>query len=174
MLNALKVITEESSQTLRNLHQMQTAWLQEATPAPEDQPSAASAMAIAQHAMKVGEALNSNMLRQMHFWQNHLPNMFAALQSPTTFNNLMAFQNALIQRMTQQHTSWVEGWHRVLHEAGESHGANTMSKLMEQEFNISARMSALVVDQMTSMAELLENAQVDLGYLLSQSNPEKV
>jgi len=168
MLNALKVITEESSALMRNVEQMQRTWLQEAMPASEDQPSVAAATGMAQHAMKVNLSLNRNAQRQLYFWQSHLPNMLTAAQNPTVFGNLLAFQSALTQRMTQQFNTWVHDWQHLLHDAGEGHGANTMSKLMEQEYNIVARMSALQMAHVSAVAQLLENAQVDLAYLLSQ------
>jgi len=173
MLDALKAVTQETSQALQNLHQMQAEWLQQATPAAGEQPGANSMLAAAQHAMKVSQTLNNSMMRQAHFWQSHLPSMLSAAQNPATFNALIAFQSALMQRLADQHKEWVDGLHDVMHGTGQMRSANTVSKLMEQEYNFSAQLGSLMMNQLTSVAELLENAQVDLGYLLSQSNSEQ-
>jgi hypothetical protein len=48
--------------------------------------------------------------------------------------------------------------------------ANTLSKFIAQEMNISADISAVVKNQMTGWANLLENIQVDYSYWLSQKH----
>lgn len=92
---------------------------------------------------------------------------------PETWRELMALQQAVAQRCLQQQKGWLEGFAAWIHEHSQLREANTLSKYVEQEYNLVAQFGALVADQMSQYAGLLENTQVDYGYWMAQrTQPE--
>jgi hypothetical protein len=91
---------------------------------------------------------------------------------PETWNELMALQQAVAQRCLQQQKGWLEGFAAWVHEHSQLREANTLSKYVEQEYNLVAQFGALVADQMSQWAGLLENTQVDYGYWMAQQAQE--
>jgi hypothetical protein len=87
---------------------------------------------------------------------------------PQTLNELMALQQAVIQRIADQQKGWLEGCAALAEERNRIKEANTLSKFVEQEYNLFANFSALVADQMSQWAGLVENTQVDYGYWIAQ------
>jgi hypothetical protein len=92
---------------------------------------------------------------------------------PETWHQLAALQQAVAQRCLQQQKGWLEGMAAWSREHSQIKEANTLSKYVEQEYNLAAQLGALVADQMSQWAGLLENTQVDYGYWMAQqTQPE--
>lgn len=77
-------------------------------------------------------------------------------------------QKAVLERVAAQQAESARELLAILLGAGRTRHANTLSKLMEDEYNVFAQLSALCVAQATAYMELAENAQVNSGYLLSR------
>jgi hypothetical protein len=85
-----------------------------------------------------------------------------------TWEELFAIQAAVWQRLQQQHADWVAGCNAMVQEYSQLKRANTLSKFVEQEYNVFAQMGALMSAQAASFSGLLENLQVDMGYWVAQ------
>jgi hypothetical protein len=89
------------------------------------------------------------------------------------WQELLAMQQSVLQRFQQQQQDWLDGFAALAQEYGQSRQANTLSKYVEQEYNLVAQFGALVSNQAASMAGLLENIQVDYGYWMAQRQEQK-
>ncbi|WP_326535601.1 hypothetical protein [Pseudorhodoferax sp.] len=85
-----------------------------------------------------------------------------------TWQELAAMQQAVWGRLAQQHKAWLDGCAALAREQQQIKQANTLSKFVEQEYNLLAQTSALVASQCTAFVGLLENVQVDYAYWVSQ------
>lgn len=87
---------------------------------------------------------------------------------PDTWQEMAMIQAAVLKRCQQQHQEWVEGCAQIAQDYNQLKLANTLSKHVEQEYNIVAQFGALLSDQMADWAGLMENIQVDYAYWISQ------
>jgi hypothetical protein len=87
-----------------------------------------------------------------------------------TWQEWWALQTAVAERLQAQQQAWVDGCTALWQDYTQLGRANTVAKAMDQEFGIAARFGALVKDQVADFAELMENAQVNWAYWLSQKN----
>lgn len=87
-----------------------------------------------------------------------------------TWQEWWALQSAVATRLQAQQQAWVDGCTALWQDYTQLGRVNTMAKAMDQEFGIAARFGALVKDQMADLAELVENAQVNWAYWLSQKS----
>ncbi|GAA4349412.1 hypothetical protein GCM10023165_36110 [Variovorax defluvii] len=87
---------------------------------------------------------------------------------PQDLVELSAMQQAVMERLRKQHNSWIEGLTVLMHESAEQRHANTLSKYVEREYNLVAQFGALLADQASQMAGLMETIQVNLGYWVAQ------
>ncbi|NRF70565.1 hypothetical protein HLB44_26525 [Aquincola sp. S2] len=85
-----------------------------------------------------------------------------------TWHELWALQSAVAERLQQQQRAWLDGCTALLQDYAQLGQANTVAKVVDQEFDVAARFNALVKDQLTDVIELVENAQVNWGYWLSR------
>jgi phenylalanine-4-hydroxylase len=85
-----------------------------------------------------------------------------------TWHELLAIQQAVWQRLQAQQTDWLQGCSQLAREYSQLRQANTVSKFMEQEYNVAAQFGALLSNQATALIGLLENIQVDYSYWISQ------
>jgi hypothetical protein len=85
-----------------------------------------------------------------------------------TWQELWALQTAVAGRLQAQQRAWVDGCTALWQDYAQLGRANTVAKVMDQEFGAAARFGALVKDQVAGFAELMENAQVNWAYWLSQ------
>ena len=88
-----------------------------------------------------------------------------------TLREVALIQQAVFKRVQQQQKDWLEGCQGIAQEYSQLKLANTMSKFVEQEYNIVAQMGALVSSQTASWVGLMENIQVDYAYWISQKQP---
>lgn len=87
---------------------------------------------------------------------------------PKTWQELLELQQAVAQQVQQLHQGWMQGWAGWLGEFDQLKRVNTMSKLVEQEFNLAAQCLLLLQGQATDWTNLLENVEVNYGYWLSE------
>jgi hypothetical protein len=85
-----------------------------------------------------------------------------------TWNELLQMQEAVWRRQWQLSEDWIRGWTAWTQEFAQIKGANTMSKLVEQEFNMVARLGQLLSDQATDLVALRENIEVDYAYWVNE------
>jgi flagellar hook-length control protein FliK len=90
---------------------------------------------------------------------------------PQTWQELLAMQAAVWQRLRQQQADWTAGCTQLIQDYGQLRQANTLSKFVEQEYDAVAQFGALVKSQAADLAGLVENVQVDFGYWVSQKQP---
>lgn len=84
------------------------------------------------------------------------------------WRELQAMNQSVVQRFRQQQQGWLDGFAALAQEYSQSRQANTLSKYVEQEYDLVAQFGALVADQTAQLAGLLENIQVDYGYWMAQ------
>ena len=115
------------------------------------------------------------LLQQMA-WRGAGVQVAAAVTLPwhagdaATWQELWALQTAVAGRLQAQQQAWVDGCAALWQDYAQLGRANTVAKVMDQEFGAAARFGALVKDQVAGFAELMENAQVNWAYWLSQKS----
>jgi hypothetical protein len=77
-------------------------------------------------------------------------------------------QAAVMQRLQQQQNAWQQGLASVWQEYLQLRQVNTLSKLVEQEYNVGMQLNALCITQAVNLTALMENIQIDMGYWLAQ------
>lgn len=90
------------------------------------------------------------------------------LWDPAVWNESMQLSAAVGQRLHQQGLNWRKGCTILLEDYGQLRQANTMSKLVEKQCNLTMQFSQLLSSQATDFLGLLENIDVDYGYWASQ------
>lgn len=91
---------------------------------------------------------------------------------PDTWSELSMIQQAVLRRIQQQQKDWLQGCENIAQEYSQLKLANTMSKFVEQEYNIVAQFGTLVSNQAASWFSLMENIQVDYAYWISQKRAD--
>ena len=87
---------------------------------------------------------------------------------PEIWKELLAIQNAILQRLQQQQQGWLQGFAALAEEYDQLRRANTMSEHIEQQCNLAAQFSDLCKTQATAFLSLQENIEVDCGYWVAQ------
>lgn len=88
------------------------------------------------------------------------------------WQEMLDIQHAILERVAQQQRNWWDGCKDVYAEYNQLKMANTLSKFVEQEYNVVAQFNALVASQAASWAGLVENIQVDYAYWLTQKHAQ--
>ena len=86
----------------------------------------------------------------------------------------LAFGAAVLQQCASLQAQWLEGLAELGREMGEVRAANTLSKYVDHEMDLIQQSVALVADQLTATARLMENIQVNAAWLLSQRRQARV
>ncbi|WP_321883586.1 hypothetical protein [Paraburkholderia bannensis] len=81
---------------------------------------------------------------------------------------LLDMQRAAYERFLKQQAATLEDWVEWGRQRAQLRGANTMTKLMEQEMNLVGRIGQIFADQLTNLLCLQENVEVAYGWWLSQ------
>lgn len=121
----------------------------------------------------IGAALKSNHLINNHaarLLRNGMltASLSAHIADPEMWDESMQLQRAVAERLQEQTENWFKGCAILMQDYVQLKQANTMSKLVEKQFNLVTQWSQLISDQTTNMIELLENIEVDYGYWASQ------
>lgn len=90
------------------------------------------------------------------------------LWDPEVWSESMQLQAAILRRLQAQGQNWRTGCTVLLQDYGQLRQANTMSKLLEKQCNLSSQFAQLLGNQATNFVALLENIDVDYGYWASQ------
>ncbi|NRR30207.1 hypothetical protein HSX11_08390 [Oxalobacteraceae bacterium] len=128
---------------------------------------ASSAPAPLAHALTARHLLQRQTARQFH---NGLLSAGLAmrLSDPVVWGEWVQLQSAIVKRLQKQQQDLGKGCAILADDYSQIRQANTMSKLMEKQFNLMSQFGALMSSQATNLMELLENVQVDYGYWASQ------
>jgi hypothetical protein len=94
--------------------------------------------------------------------------VFAHGMDIESWHELWQMQAAAWRRMHDLQSGWMEDWKNWLQYAAEVKGANTMTKLVEREGNISAQFVQLLGNQATDLMGLQENIQIDYAFWINQ------
>lgn len=168
MLTAFQALSDGSEKAVRDLQEIQAAWFGKAMPAKDTPPHLTAAMAASQHTLNVHQTLHNTMLRQLHIWQNSLTHSTTSASNPHLMSDLLSFQKALMEVMAENQEEQLKGWRQLLEEIRESRRANTVSKMIEQDWNVKAQLLSLLVEQMSSTAELLKEHRLTWGIFFPQ------
>jgi hypothetical protein len=87
---------------------------------------------------------------------------------PHLWSELWQMQDAVWHRQRQMQDNWLRGWLVWADECTQARGANTMSKLAAQEFDLLAQWQELVSDQATDVVSLLENLEINYAYWVNE------
>lgn len=87
---------------------------------------------------------------------------------PETWQELLELQQAVIRQAHELQQGWLRGWGQWLEQFGQLRRVNTLSKLLEEEFNLVGQCLTLLQGQVTDVATLQESVEVNYGYWLRQ------
>lgn len=118
-----------------------------------------------------GQLLGNLMTRSQHNLGASLA-LLPALAHTDTWLSLAQLQAASLQKLIAQQDSWLAQWQGWLHTACQLGQANTVSKLMEQEVNLTLRAVQILGQQAIDLASLQENLEVNYGYWASLQAPQ--
>lgn len=124
------------------------------------------AAALPDHAPRHGQLLGNLASRHQHNLSTSLA-LLPALAHTDTWLSLAQLQAASLQKLLAQQDSWLAQWQGWLHSACQLGQANTVSKLMEQEVNLTLRAVQILGQQAVDLASLQENLEVNYGYWAS-------
>jgi hypothetical protein len=85
-----------------------------------------------------------------------------------TWYELIEMQGAIATRFQELQQGWLRGWNTWAREYGQLRRANTMSELLEQQFNLAAQYGAMFKNQAADVMNLQESIEVNYGYWVSQ------
>jgi len=86
----------------------------------------------------------------------------------SSFIQLAQLQQAAINRMSDINIKTVKALADIVTSASSVQKANTLAKLMDQEYDLMARCHAVLADQSVAVMGLIENLQIGCGYLFAQ------
>ena len=87
---------------------------------------------------------------------------------PQIWQELWQMQDSVWQRQRQLQDNWLQGWLAWSNECTQARGANTLSKLVEQEFDLVAQWQELLSGQATDVVSLLENLEINYAYWVNE------
>lgn len=90
------------------------------------------------------------------------------LMEPETWTELRAIQAAIIERYAEQQHNWAKGCATIADESLQIGAADTMAKLVEQQFNVLAQWGRLISVQTTNLMVLQEQIETDFSYWVSK------
>ncbi|MBL8483704.1 MAG: hypothetical protein JNJ60_16015 [Rhodocyclaceae bacterium] len=176
MFDAFMKLAQESARQMQDAH----ARLLQAVPAAAALPAKAASPVEALGAIAPVQKLNAyhgiaqNMLARQARLLQDLWTLAARPQGDVSLvAEMLQLQQAIFQRLASQQAEAMKEFMDILSGAGHIRNANTVSKLMEEEYDFFAQLQALATAQATACMELAETAQVNAGYLISRRVPGK-
>lgn len=167
MFKTLMTMADESVRQLQHSH---LRLLKTVAPEPE-QPGRAGAPSTPAPLKRLNayHTLASNLAaRQARMVQDWWTLACNPVADGSLLVEMLQMQQAVFQRLAAQQAETVQGLAAIAVGAGHVRKANTLSKLMEDEYDLAAQFNALLVAQFTAWVELAENVQVNAGYLLTR------
>ena len=122
---------------------------------------------LVNHAMKNAE-LRANWAARSVINASMTAQVFAHGLDIEGWRQLWQLQAAVWQRAQELQAGWIENWTNWLHYAAQVKGANTMTKLLEREGNISVQFGQLLSNQATDLMGLQENVEIDYAFWVNQ------
>ncbi len=169
MFQVLMTMAQDSVRQLQGLHQSQTRLLKSLAPAPAGAPAHAQmamlpVFRLANYQDLIGKAFTRQLLNYQGLWSLAL----APERQGAVLTESLQMQGAIFQRLAAQQAQWTQGLEDLAKLVAGIRDVNTLSKLMEQEYNVTARLGALLNEQATATMELMESIQIGYGYLLER------
>lgn len=84
-----------------------------------------------------------------------------------TIGEIYAMQAAFIRQLWTIEQEWRAGWLQICQGAVSLRKANTLSKVVEQDYNLVGQAGDLMINAVTSTASLIESATVGYSYWLT-------
>jgi len=112
--------------------------------------------------------LGSIASRQVQLGQKLLTSAFRPAPGASMLVDALQLQQAIVQRLMAQQTQFMDELAEIAAGAAHIKKANTLSKLMDQEYDLFSQFSALLSAQATAFMELMESAEIGFGVLLSR------
>lgn len=88
--------------------------------------------------------------------------------APSTWMSLAPLQQASTQKLLEQQKAWLSDWQDWWNTAQQLPRANTLSKLLEQEFDLALRVVQICGNHAVNGANLQENLEVNYGHWANQ------
>jgi len=166
MFKTLMTLADESVRHLQHSH---ARLLETVTPdAAQGSQAPHSALAPLQR-LNAYQGLMGNVLaRQARMVQDLWALACNPVADASLVTEMVQMQRSIFQRLATQQTDALRGLAEISARAAHIRKANTVSKLMEQEYDLFAQFNALIVAQATTLVELAENIQMNAGYLLTR------
>lgn len=93
--------------------------------------------------------------------------LLAEAPDSDTIGEIYAMQAAFVRQLWTIEQEWRAGWLQICQGAVSLRKANTLSKVVEQDYNLVGQAGDLMVNAVTSTASLIESATVGYSYWLS-------
>jgi len=94
--------------------------------------------------------------------------LFASGRAAGASVELLQMQGAVVKQLHELGQTWLQGMSAWTQECTELKAANTMSKVVEQEFDLIGQFGKLMTDQATALVNLMEGVQVGYGYWVDE------
>lgn len=166
MFHALMTIADESVRQMQHNHSRLLQSMARPPAGVPDQPH--PAQIPLRHLSALHGALGDMGARQVHLCHGLLASLLKPVPDASVLLDLMQMQQVVLQRLSTLQNQFMADLGDLMAGAATVGRANTVSKLMDQEYDLVARFNALVVAQFTALLELTENVQVNAGYLLTR------
>jgi hypothetical protein len=166
MFHALMTMADES---VRQMQATQARLLETVAQGPAGTPDHARlALVPLKHLNACHGVLGHLAARQMRVCQGLLAAALSPLPDASVLADVLEMQQAIARRLAAQQARFLADLGDIAAGAGNMKQANTLSKLMDQEYDFFARIHALLVGQASALVELMENVQIGYGYLLTR------
>ncbi|MCB1894647.1 MAG: hypothetical protein H6945_16950 [Zoogloeaceae bacterium] len=121
-----------------------------------------------QHASAFHELLGRAAQRQFQIQQATLTAMLSPRPDFSLIAETIQMQQAALARIATVQTESIRKIAELTAGATGIRKANTLSKLVDQEYDLVSGFGAILAEQTTAMVELLESLQIGYGYLVAQ------
>jgi len=159
MLNAMMKLAEASAESMRHAA---------AAPLPA---TAMPTLFPSQRVAAYQQVMGSMLTRQMNLTRGMLTTTLSPMPDFSFFVEAAKIQQAVIDKYTKLQVQAIQELADIATGAATMGQANTLSKLMDQEFDLQARLHDVLSSHVTALAGLVESVQVGYGYLISQRLP---
>lgn len=157
--------------SVRQMQEAQDRWVASVTAGKSGSAPAgqvASPLIPLQHFGAYHQVLGTIAARQIQLSQGLLAAAFRPEPDVSLVVELVQMQHAVLQRLAQQQTQFITDLGGLLAGITSVPQSNTLSKLLDQEFDFFGQLHALMSDQTTSLVELMESLQMGCGYLVTR------
>lgn len=165
MPTALQTIAETAATQWQALLQHHPTLFKSALP----DAKAAHDSPMQQHLASYQELSGQALQRQLATFQGLAKLAWQPSKSLSLMTDSAALGVSVLNQVSTQQALFIQAIGALMADVALLKKANTLSKLMDQESDISGRLHSLITTQATANMELLENIQINLGYLVAQA-----